>query len=62
MKCGYCGREFSPDQEAPKDPCGRCLGGCQKIYCPYCGYGNPVIPGYLRRWGKTKKTREPGDE
>jgi hypothetical protein len=62
MKCGFCDKEFSPEEGKPEDPCGRCLGKCQKRYCPYCGYGNPLVPGYLRKWGKGKKPKERGDE
>jgi|LGVE01.1.fsa_nt_gb hypothetical protein len=54
MKCGFCGRHFTPAEAVEKESCGRCLSGCQKAYCPYCGYGNPLIPGFLERWIKNK--------
>ena len=50
MKCGMCHKEIPevlPDKE---NRCGACSGGCRKIHCPYCGYGNPVMPNYLKKF------------
>ncbi len=55
MTCGYCGREIPEKTPQPEDRCGACSGGCRKVHCPYCGYANPVIPGF---WNKlTRKDR-----
>jgi len=49
MKCANCQREI-PDKPLPDQPsCGSCGGGCKKVHCPYCGYTNPVLPGFLQR-------------
>jgi hypothetical protein len=53
MKCGFCGRDI-PDQPGQEKSCGACPGGCRKVHCPYCGYANPVVPGFLKRWAKKK--------
>lgn len=51
MKCGFCGREI-PDEPGLEKSCGACRGGCRKVHCPYCGYANPVVPEFLKRWSK----------
>jgi hypothetical protein len=60
MKCGFCDREI-PDEPGKEQSCGACPGGCRKVHCPYCGYANPVIPGFLQRLVK-KKDSEREDE
>ncbi len=57
MKCGMCHREIpevAPDKE---QRCGSCSGGCRKVHCPYCGYGNPVTPKYLKKFVTADPTR-----
>lgn len=50
MKCGLCGKELEEVVGQP-ERCGQCPGGgCKKIHCPACGYANPVVPGYLKRF------------
>jgi hypothetical protein len=56
MKCGFCGREI-PDEPGQEKSCGACPGGCRKVHCPYCGYANPVVPGFLKRWSKKKNEK-----
>lgn len=53
MRCGYCAREI-PDEPGKEKSCGACPGGCRKVHCPYCGYANPALPGFLKRWSKKK--------
>ena len=50
MKCESCGREIT--EELEQSPCGRCVGGCRKVHCPYCGHENPATPKYLRRFAQ----------
>ncbi len=54
MKCAFCDRQIpdAPDEE--RTSCGQCKGGCRKVHCPYCGYANPVVPGFLKRWTKDR--------
>ncbi|MBE0500235.1 MAG: hypothetical protein IBX47_02250 [Desulfuromonadales bacterium] len=44
-----CQKEFPDNTPEPVESCGACSGGCRKIHCPHCGYGNPVTPGFLKR-------------
>lgn len=53
MKCGFCGRAI-PDEPGQEQSCGACPGGCRKVHCPYCGYANPALTGFLKRWSKKK--------
>ena len=39
--------EVLPDKE---NRCGACSGGCRKVHCPFCGYGNPAMPNYLKKF------------
>lgn len=51
MKCAFCGKEI--DAEVGRTQrCGQCPGACHKIHCPHCGYANPVVPDFLKRWIK----------
>ncbi len=54
MKCAFCDRQIpdAPDEE--RTSCGQCKGGCHKVHCPYCGYANPVVPAFLKRWTKDR--------
>jgi len=62
MKCGFCGREI-PDRPAEdQERCGACPGGCRKVHCPYCGYANPVVPEFLKRFSRKKTDRDHEDE
>jgi hypothetical protein len=56
MKCGFCGREI-PDEPGKEQSCGACPGGCRMVLCPFCGYANPVIPGFLQRFTKKKDAK-----
>lgn len=49
MKCGMCHREIPDVLPEPDKRCGSCRGGCRKVHCPYCGYGNPVMPNFLKK-------------
>jgi hypothetical protein len=44
-----CQKEIPEDTPLQEESCGACPGGCRKIHCPYCHYGNPVTPGFLKR-------------
>jgi len=58
MKCANCQREI-PDQPLPgQEHCGACGGGCKKVHCPYCGYTNPVLPGFLQRLARGSGNKE----
>jgi len=59
MTCGFCGKEIPAEvgPGAEKNACGSCRGGCRKIHCPYCGYGNPA-PGKLLRKMLDKEKKE----
>jgi hypothetical protein len=61
MKCGFCEREI-PDEPGQEKSCGACPGGCRKVHCPYCGYANPVGPGFLKRWSKKKDEKSEGEK
>jgi hypothetical protein len=62
MECGFCGREI-PDEPDAEKGCGACPGGCRKVHCTACGYANPVIPGFLKRWTRKKNDeRKDGQE
>ena len=50
MKCGMCQKEIPDATPGKENRCGSCSGGCRKVHCPYCGYGNPVMPGYLKKF------------
>ena len=50
MKCGMCHKEIPEELPDKADRCGSCPGGCRKVHCPYCGYGNPVAPNYLKKF------------
>ncbi len=60
MRCGFCDKEIPAD--AGRKACGACSGGCRKVHCPFCGYENPVPPKYLKRWLKTGKEEEHGED
>lgn len=62
MICGFCHREIPEQVGAPdgETVCGRCLGGCRKVHCPYCGYANPAPSAYLKRLLKRKKDSDNG--
>jgi uncharacterized Zn-finger protein len=49
VTCGFCGRSFVEDRGQPT--CRGCplAKGCHFRRCPYCGYENPVPPGWLTR-------------
>ncbi len=49
MKCGMCHKEIPEELPDKESRCGACSGGCRKVHCPFCGYGNPVMPSYLRK-------------
>ena len=49
MKCGMCHREIPEELPEEAVRCGSCRGGCKKVHCPFCGYGNPVLPNYLKK-------------
>jgi len=58
MICSNCQREI-PDQPDPQqESCGACGGGCRKVHCPYCGYANPVVPGFLQRFARGGSNKE----
>lgn len=50
MKCGMCDKEIPDLLPEAEDRCGACPGGCRKVHCPYCGYGNPALPNYLKKF------------
>ncbi len=58
MICGFCHKEI-PDEKVGnrngEESCGRCLGGCRKIHCPWCGYANPAPGRLLSRLLSKKK-------
>ena len=51
MKCAFCGKEIAAEVGRTQR-CGQCGGACHKIHCPHCGYANPAVPNYLKRWIK----------
>jgi hypothetical protein len=57
MTCGFCGREIPDRPPEPAESCGACPGGCRKVHCPYCGYANPVIPGFLNKLSRKDRNR-----
>lgn len=59
MKCAFCGKELE-EQVGRETSCGQCPGGCRKVHCPACGYANPLVPDYLKRFVSTaeKKGKE----
>lgn len=60
MKCGFCGHEFS--EEEGIQACGKCgIGGCKKIHCPKCNYGNPLEPQIVKRIKKLFDKQDQGD-
>jgi hypothetical protein len=60
MRCGFCGREIPDTIPEDRKGCGQCSGGCRKVHCPYCGYANPLVPHYLKRW--VKKDSHQGED
>lgn len=54
MKCGMCNKEIPEEVPTAENRCGACAGGCRKVHCPYCGYGNPLTPGYLKTFASKK--------
>jgi adenine-specific DNA methylase len=52
MKCAFCGKEID-EAIGQFDRCGRCSGGCKMVHCPHCGYANPLVPSYLKRFIKS---------
>ena len=51
MKCAFCGKEIA-EEVGQTQRCGQCPGACHKIHCPHCGYANPQVPNFLKRWIK----------
>ena len=41
MQCRMCGFEFDPLEGGSCGSCGQCKG-CNKAFCPRCGYGNSL--------------------
>ena len=41
MQCRMCGYEFDPSEGGACCSCGQCKG-CNKAFCPRCGYGNSL--------------------
>ena len=58
MICGFCGREIPDEIDQERTSCGACSGGCRKVHCPHCGYGNPLVSPLLRRWKKKSGPKE----
>lgn len=54
MKCAFCGKKIDEQQVGKSDRCGQCPGGCRKVHCPHCGYANPVVPNFLKRFLKSE--------
>ncbi|MBE0503382.1 MAG: hypothetical protein IBX46_04550 [Desulfuromonadales bacterium] len=54
MKCAFCGKEIDEKQVGQSERCGQCPGGCRKVHCPQCGYANPVVPNFLKRFIKSE--------
>ncbi|PLY03636.1 MAG: hypothetical protein C0623_01060 [Desulfuromonas sp.] len=48
MKCGMCHKQIPDATPGRENRCGACSGGCRLVHCPYCGYGNPLTPGFLK--------------
>jgi hypothetical protein len=49
QRCGFCSREFEPDEAQPA--CASCplRSGCQLVRCPHCGFENAQTPPWLSR-------------
>ncbi len=58
MKCGFCGREIPDEIPENHESCGLCPGGCRKVHCPHCGYANPLVPRFLKRWAKKNNSKK----
>jgi hypothetical protein len=58
MRCGFCGKEISEETGPREKACGACPGGCRKVHCPHCGYGNPAITGFLKRRKEADKGKD----
>ena len=55
MNCGFCGRSIPDSPPRPEERCGACPGGCRKVHCPYCGYANPAVGKFLKRFTGPRK-------
>jgi len=54
MKCAFCGEPIPDQPDALRERCGTCPGGCRKVHCPRCGYANPLVPDFLKKFQQHK--------